>query len=80
MRGEGAVGALGMGLRRALPSKNWATRWLRRLQAYYHARGFMTIALLSLINIVWRLWFKPIADEREDLIWRYLLYKGEFSA
>lgn len=39
----------------------------------------MTIALLSLINIVWRLWFKPIADEREELIWRYLLYKGEFS-
>lgn len=39
----------------------------------------MTIAILSLINIVCRLWFKPITDEREELIWRYLLYKGEFA-
>lgn len=37
----------------------------------------MTYGIIVLVQVVWRLWFKPVTDAREQLIWDYLKYQGK---
>jgi hypothetical protein len=37
------------------------------------------IACLAISNVVWRLWFRPETERREQQTWDYLLWKGEFA-
>lgn len=39
----------------------------------------MITGVVIMAQVVWRLWFKPVTDAREQLIWDYLLFRKEFS-
>lgn len=34
---------------------------------------------LIMVQVVYRLWFRPVTEAREDLIWDYLLFRKEFT-